>query len=193
MGDDRNTEGSLEAAATTATEQPRLDWLAALYHDHARAVVRAAYRITGSREDAEDVLQTVFGRLAARSRPPELEHRALPYLLRAASNAAIDVVRARPRHAAASLGELPGGAAIDPSPELDRLQSSRELRHRLRDAVAALEPRHAGMFVLRYFEDLDNSTIAELFDTSPGTVAVTLHRVRVRLAEQLGPFLGGSR
>jgi RNA polymerase sigma factor (sigma-70 family) len=52
--------------------------------------------------------------------------------------------------------------------------------------LAELTPRQAEMFVLRYFEGIDNQSIADYFDTTPGTVAVTLHRVRARLAQGLG-------
>jgi len=48
------------------------------------------------------------------------------------------------------------------------------------------------MFTLRYFEGLDNTEIATIFDTTPGTVAVTLHRVRARLMDELSSFLGGT-
>jgi DNA-directed RNA polymerase specialized sigma24 family protein len=48
------------------------------------------------------------------------------------------------------------------------------------------------MFALRYFEDLDNGQIASLFDTTPGTVAVTLHRTRARLLDELSPLMGGA-
>jgi DNA-directed RNA polymerase specialized sigma24 family protein len=47
------------------------------------------------------------------------------------------------------------------------------------------------MFALKYIEGLDNTEIASVFDTTAGTVAVTLHRVRARLMEDLGPYLGG--
>ncbi len=52
--------------------------------------------------------------------------------------------------------------------------------------------RQAEIFVLRYLEDLDNQDIAALLETTPGTVAVTLHRIRERLAAVLAPHLGGS-
>ena len=38
--------------------------LESLFRQHSRRVLSAAYRVTGSRQDAEDVLQTVFLRLA---------------------------------------------------------------------------------------------------------------------------------
>ena len=45
--------------------------------------------------DAEDVLQTVFARLANRAEPPDLTGGALPYLRRAATNAALDIVQSK--------------------------------------------------------------------------------------------------
>jgi len=71
------------------------------------------------------------------------------------------------------------------------MQHGRQAARRLRDALAAMSRRHAEMFALRSLEGLDNGEIATLFDTTPGTVAVTLHRIRERLAGELAPYLGG--
>jgi RNA polymerase sigma factor (sigma-70 family) len=64
------------------------------------------------------------------------------------------------------------------------------LGHALRAALAGLHPRSAGVFALRYFEDLDNDDIARLLDMSKGSVAVTLHRARTRLKDALKPLVG---
>src|SRR2546429_9138497 len=65
-----------------------------LFRSHAR-VLQAAYRVTGSMADAEDVAQSVFLRLArgdiASRRITHLES----YLQRSAVNAALDLLRAR--------------------------------------------------------------------------------------------------
>ena len=53
-------------------ELPPAEVLAALYEEHARQVLAAAFRVTGSRQDAEDVLQTVFLRLMRRWNQLEL-------------------------------------------------------------------------------------------------------------------------
>ena len=69
--------------------------LAELYERHYATVFRAALRVTGNRSDAEDVLQIVFLRVAAR--PGDVEDVAMPaaYFKRAAVNAAVDVLRRR--------------------------------------------------------------------------------------------------
>jgi len=191
MSDERNEEGHVEAAALTADPVAPLEWLEPLYRDHSGDVFRSAYRITGSVADAEDVVQTVFLRLARRESSPDLSRGPLPYLRRAATNAALDVMSSRRTRRATSLELVGEQMTSDPEPLPDRLQIGRQLRDRLRSAVAKLSRRSAEMFVLRYFEDRDNTEIAEMMGTTPGTVAVTLHRARARLAEELRPELGG--
>jgi RNA polymerase sigma-70 factor (ECF subfamily) len=150
---------------------------------HQDRVFRAAYRVTGSRSDAEDVLQTVFLRLLKHRHDFASVDDAGNYLYRAGVNAALDLVRARKTAAAAPLAEQP---AAGDTWKPDRGHHSPELREHLRDAVAQLHPTAAEMFVLRYFEGYDNAEVAKLMDTSEGTVAVTLHRTRARLQKELG-------
>ncbi len=191
MVEDR--EDRVEAAIVTPAAPEPAHWLEPLYREHAAAVVQAAYRVTGNAADAEDVLQTVFARLARRLEPPDLGPGAGAYLRRAATNAALDIVQSRRVRSSSDLAEAPTAALRDTAPDPDHLQLSRELRDRLRDALGTLNRRGAEMFALRYLEGLDNRQIADLLDTTPNTVAVTLHRVRGRMQEALAPYLGGSR
>lgn len=192
MDEDRREEERVEAALVD-THPDTVPWLEPVYREHASAVLRTAYRVTGNVDDAEDVLQTVFLRLARRDAPPQFEHGPLPYLRRAATNAALDIVQSRRVRTTSPLAEVPDHLITDQGPPPDRLQVGRELRHRLRDALGSLNRRHAEMFVLRYFEGLGNVEIARQYGTSPSTVAVTLHRIRSRLADLLSPYMGGEQ
>jgi RNA polymerase sigma-70 factor (ECF subfamily) len=60
--------------------------LESVFLEHQRRVFRAAYRITGNAQDAEDVLQTVFLRLHRQGDAASLENPS-SYLYRAAINA----------------------------------------------------------------------------------------------------------
>jgi RNA polymerase sigma factor (sigma-70 family) len=102
------------------------------------------------------------------------------------------MIDARRTRAAAPLEDVATQVADTRSPAPDRQHAGRELRATLRRAVATLGRRSAEMFVLRYFEELDNREIAEMYETTPGTVAVTLHRARARLMDQLQAYLGGE-
>ena len=192
MVDERDVEEPVQAALADKPTDPT-QWLEPVYREHARAVIQAAYRVTGNAEDAEDVLQTVFTRLARRRTPPDLSAGALPYLRRAAVNAALDLVQSKRAKTSVPFDGATEAVTSDPAPHPDHIQHGRELQQQLRRALAGLSRRSAEIFTLRYFEDLDNQTIAATLGTSPGTVAVTLHRVRERLKNELAPALGGSR
>ncbi|HKW75328.1 MAG TPA: sigma-70 family RNA polymerase sigma factor [Terriglobales bacterium] len=157
--------------------QPHRAALADLFHQQKDRVFRSAYRITGNSSDAEDVLQTVFLRLAGQESVGEI--RNLPaYLHRSAVNAALDVLRRRTE--TASLETEPCQADLKLVQRTDR---DLELRDWLRRALSRLNPRWAEMFVLRFVEDYSNHEIARMMGTSSAVVAVLLHRTRARLKE----------
>ena len=51
-----------------------------LFNSHHEKVLKAAYRVTGNLQDAEDVLQTVFLRLLKRKDRPDLGANSAAYL-----------------------------------------------------------------------------------------------------------------
>ena len=142
------------AAVTEAAGDERSD-LERVFVAHQARVFRAAYRITGNAQDAEDVLQSVFLRLARQE------------------EGALDVANA--------------------SSYLYRAQEAAEIRHWLRRALAALSPRAAEVFALRYLEGEANRDIARLLGISRVSVAVSLHRTRQRLQSELGQWKKGRR
>ena len=137
------------------------------------------------------MLQTVFTRLARRTEQPDFSIGSRAYLRRAATNAALDIVQSRRVKDGVPLEIAGAGANRDPAPDPDRQHLGRELHDHLRSALTRISRRGAEIFALRYFEDLDNAEIAEMLGTSTNTVAVTLHRTRARLKEEMGPLLGG--
>ena len=159
-----------------------LDELEGLFQAHHRLVFGAAFRITGNAADAENVLQTVFLRLAGRHRAaPRLEN-CESYLRRAAINAALDVLRARRAEDSVPLDD----SQPDPSqPERG------DLKDFLRRSLAKLSPEAAEVFALRFFEGHSNREIARLLGMSQVRVAVTLHRARRRLQKEISSYLGG--
>jgi RNA polymerase sigma-70 factor (ECF subfamily) len=188
MVDDDDEVSRVEAAQAISLEP--LEWLEPIYRSHAREVLQAAYRVTGNPDDAEDVLQTVFLRLARMEVTPDFSKGAGAYLRRAATNAALDLVQSRYAKSSTPIDGITNPLSSDDAgPE--RRHFSVELQGLLRRAIAKLGARGAEVFVLKYFEGMDNRSIAQLLDTTPGTVAVTLHRTRSRLMDELASYLGG--
>lgn len=180
---------------TEPTEPPgELETLFQAHHDR---VFRTAHRITGSPADAEDVLQTVFLRLAKGAKKGaesgaetyDLSENPAAYLSRAAINASLDLVRSRGRAKSVGLDEVEAGALASRFRNPEAEHADRELQMLIRQAVAGLGKTAGEMFVLRYYEGYDNQEIAKLLDTSQMVVGVVLHRARTRLRKEIGHFL----
>jgi RNA polymerase sigma-70 factor (ECF subfamily) len=188
--------GGMAAAVPAFTSR---DAMAELFRLHHRRVLVAAYRITGSMADAEDVAQAVFLRVMTGGDLPV--ENVGSYLYRAAANGALDVLR---RRKVAGKEELEDGdgtgigtgigmrlASPGASPEAEA--SGRELGAMLRVAISELPARAAEMFALRYLEDIGNREIAGMMGTSQAVVAVTLHQARAKLKKRLRELEGVRR
>lgn len=162
-----------------------------VFRTHHTCVLRAAYRVTGSMADAEDVAQVVFLRLARGTVDHSRISNLQGYLHRSAVNAALDLLRSRGHRESVPV-ETAENLQSNPSLSPERSHSSSEMKQLLRRELAQLNPRAAEMFTLRYVEGLDNPEIAEMMKTSQAVVAVTLHRTRARLKKSLHEFRKGA-
>src|SRR5881392_3065404 len=84
----------MAAPVEAATPPPAPD-LEHIFREHHGLVFRAAYRVTGNANDAEDVLQTVFLRMLKRDAAAEPVANMASFLHRSAVNAALDLMRTR--------------------------------------------------------------------------------------------------
>ncbi len=161
-----------------------------IFDEHHERVLHAAYRVTGSQSDAEDVLQTIFLRLLRRQDPPGPPETLGPYLYRAAVNAALDLLRRRKRARVVPLEGRVEDTSKDPSPGPDQRQGRGEIREQLRHGLANVSERAAEVFTLRYIEGFSNKEIAALLGTSQTAIGVTLHRTRSQLRKELATYVG---
>jgi RNA polymerase sigma-70 factor (ECF subfamily) len=150
------------------------------FREYARLIYRTAYGVTGSREDAEDVLQSVFLRLLRRefAGPPGRNMKA--YLYRAAVNLSLDTLRSHRRHPSVEDAESVGALEDQPGPAIDNA-----LHCRLYEAIAMLKPDTAEIVILRYVHDYSDAEIAKMLGVSRGTIALKLFRSRARLKKLL--------
>jgi len=65
-----------------------------LFREHSTMVYRTAYGVTGSPEDAQDILQTVFLKWLRRDPIRDLQQNPKAYFYRAAVNMSIDTLKA---------------------------------------------------------------------------------------------------
>jgi RNA polymerase sigma-70 factor (ECF subfamily) len=156
-----------------------------LFREHYQLVYRTAYSITGTRQDAEDVLQTIFLRLLKRELPPDLKTHAKQYLYRSAVNTALSIVRTRQRQRLT--GDVDGLAIASPETDRDRRES---IEQSLIDAMAQLPSQTLELVILRYEHNYSDAEIAKMLRKSRASIAVSLYRARARLRKLLGAALG---
>jgi RNA polymerase sigma-70 factor (ECF subfamily) len=151
-----------------------------IYRQHSPMVYRTARAVTGSAEDAEDVLQTIFLKLIRQEFSSQLKKNARAYLYRTAVNMSLDMLRARRRrtftHEVEQL-ETPVSVASGPFDD--------ELHKRLNDALAELSPEAVQIMILRYVHNYSDAEISKLLGTSRGAIALRLFRLRTRLKKVL--------
>jgi RNA polymerase sigma-70 factor (ECF subfamily) len=174
---------------TVPSTMPELE---SLFREHHDRVFRAAYRITGSIVDAEDVLQTIFLRLSRRQGDVSLEPNPASYLHRAAINASLDLMRQRGRSESIPIDDVVPSLTANHKLNPESQRANRELRAKIRQAISKLGEKSAEMFVLKYFEGYDNQEIARKMGTSAMVVGVLLHRARTRVKKEVGDFLEGG-
>jgi RNA polymerase sigma-70 factor (ECF subfamily) len=169
--------------STVTMSKPTADHsqeFAGLFREHYLLVYRTACVITGSPEDAEDVLQTIFLRLMRRSAPPDIRKNPKGYFYRAAVHLSLDTIHSRRREVLTS-----DFSAIEGHIRAESPISQFTLDQRLIQALAKLTPRAVEIVTLRYVHDYKEPDIAKLLRISRGTVAVTLFRARGRLRKLL--------
>jgi RNA polymerase sigma-70 factor (ECF subfamily) len=175
-------------AAPERVHRPDLEHFEQAYRAYAPLVYRTAWGVLGSREDAEDVLQTVFLKLLRREYPPDLKGNPQAYLYRAAVTVSLDCLKARRRRPV--LVEHPEG--VDAAAFHPRARFDDDTHHRLFEAIAQLTAEAAEVVLLRYMQGRSVVEIAKALGVSRTVVAVRLFRARARLKTLLRPPAGRS-
>jgi RNA polymerase sigma-70 factor (sigma-E family) len=138
-----------------------------------RALLRAAYLLTGNRADAEDLVQAALAKTYLAW--DRIEDRAAldGYVRRAMVNTHISWWRRR-RLEEFPTDEVPDQAVADHSAGSDMQES-------LRRAIARLPQRMRDAVMLRYYEDMTEAEVAEVLGVSLGTVKSTVSRAVAKL------------
>jgi RNA polymerase sigma-70 factor (ECF subfamily) len=173
----------MSTAMAQISQQSSRRELEELFRQHYQLVYRTAYSVTGSHQDAEDVLQTIFLRLLKRQAQTDFKARPERYLYRSAVNESLTIVRKRQRQRLTDDVE-----SLDVAQQ-EKPNDNEVLEQNLIDAMATLHPRSVEMLILRYEHNYTDAEIGKLLGKSRGTVAVTLFRARTRLRKLLGAKL----
>ena len=185
---------------------------ATLFERHRGELRVHCYRMLGSLEDSEDLVQETFLRAWRKRASFGSDGRSAfrPWLYRIATNACLDVLRSRPRRVVPPQVASPGDPAAPPSPPVDlpwlqpypdRLLEPAAPTEDEPDAAAVaretielafiaaiqhLPPRQRAVLILRDVLGWSAKDAAALIDASVNSVNSALQRARATLRQQLG-------
>lgn len=150
-----------------------------------------AFRMTGNRQEAEDVVQETFLRVYKNLERYDENQKFSTWIYRIATNLCIDRLRKRRAvyslDAASSEHEGLDGYAMLPSddrtPESELLLS--ETQKIIHEAIETLPVKYKSVMVLRYLQDLSLQEISDVLDMPVTTVKTRVHRGREFMRKKL--------
>jgi len=159
-------------------------------------------RMTGNREQAEDIFQETFKRVHEKAHTFRGEG-FKSWLFTIGTRVAIDALRKRKRQPVVSLNQSVGCAdgncdelgAVTPADGCDPGQEAEiaEQKEQVRLAVEELPTKQRATLVLAYYQQLSYPEVAEVLGCSTGTVKVEMSRALRTLAQRLPDVSGVAK
>jgi RNA polymerase sigma-70 factor (ECF subfamily) len=181
-----------ESEATTPFDEARFnDLMKATY----RKVFNMAYRLAGSRSDAEDLTQEAFVRAFRSFRDYEGDRPFENWIYRIVTRLFLDLLRSRRRRVTAVSYDAPltgvhgdenlffEQADARPNPEGHVMAD--KLSEEIERALASLAPEQRLLVTLADIEGLPYSEISAILDKPVGTVRSRLHRAHKHLRARI--------
>jgi RNA polymerase sigma-70 factor (ECF subfamily) len=173
------------------------DAFQALVDKYSREVYNLALRILRQQQDAEDIVQETFLSVIEHLVDFREESKFRTWLVRIATNHALNVLRKRRGITAMPAERGPEDEGL-PHPEFiapwkynpEEIADRSETREVVEKALERLDEKHLAAFVLRDLEGLSTEETAEALGISETNVRVRLFRARLVLREELTRAFG---
>jgi RNA polymerase sigma-70 factor, ECF subfamily len=147
-------------------------------------VVSLAYKMTKDYDEAADIAQNVFMKMARNIWRYDEKKKFYTWLYRITVNAAIDHMRKHNRHRHEPLENFPDiRDKIRSSPDFSFHR--RELQGHIDRAAETLNDKQRSAFLLRDVEGCKVDDVASILDMPEATVRWYLHRARARIRKEL--------
>jgi RNA polymerase sigma-70 factor (ECF subfamily) len=154
------------------------DAFAALVVRYQRPLYNAAFWILRNAEDASDVAQIVFLRVAERLGEYDPQHKFFSWIYRIAVNESLNLLRRKSREEELDEEiELPAGESANPEWQVAEGQQAL----RVRAALMSMSMSDRMVLTLRHFSECSYEEIAHILDLDVKTVKSRLYEARLRL------------
>ena len=160
-----------------------------LVERHSRSVFRLAFRMTGSQQDAEDVVQETFVRAYQQLARFESRSHFATWLYRIGFNCAIDQLRSRPKREAAQAPEMLNELApVSSGPTSEDLVFAGQIGARVQEALASLSEQERAAFLMRHFHGCSIEEICGALGLKTNAAKHSIFRAVKKMRAQLQPL-----
>jgi RNA polymerase sigma-70 factor (ECF subfamily) len=165
---------------------------AELWNRHSNTAFKVAYRITGRREDAEDVIQDAWMKAYVHLNTFDGRAKFSTWLTRIAINSSLMILRRRRARAETSMEVTDGDTwqhweIADQTKNVEELYARHERVEHLRRAICRLQPTLRTVVEIHQSNDRSLKEVAELAGISVAATKSRLLRARKLLRESLCP------
>ena len=168
-------------AAFRAGDRQAYDRIVERYRGPVRAL---AYQMTHDYDEAADIAQEVFVKMAKNIDRYDEKRKFYTWLYRITVNAAIDHIRRGRRHKHESLDSIPDvEEGPDANPEMTFLRQ--RIQEHIHEAANKLNEKQRSAFLLRDVGGRKVDDVAGIMNMPEATVRWYLHRARARIRKEL--------
>lgn len=167
-----------------------------LVHPHVSALYQTAFKLTGSRVDAEDIVQDTLVKLYPKTHDLKQVKELRPWLITVVYHQFIDHCRRQQRNPVSLVNRMES-AQFDPVeglhcpyPGPDRQAGAMQQSELVLNALNELERDTRALVVMHLMEGFTLEELTGVFNVPLGTLKSRMHRARSRLKKQLSvePF-----
>jgi RNA polymerase sigma-70 factor (ECF subfamily) len=147
-----------------------------------RPIYNAAFWMLRNAEDANDIAQVVFLKVAEHLDDYDSQHRFFSWIYRIAVNESLNLLRRNGHEEALDDEiELPGAESANPEWQVSEAERSKHIQR----ALMSMSTNDRTVLTLRHFSECSYQEIAQILDLDEKTVKSRLFEARHRLRELL--------
>ena len=161
----------------------RTNGIEGIYRRHVQTVYRVCYSYLGSAADAEDAVQATFMKLVEHPRSFESEEHEKAWLIVAAKNHCLDVLKSAAHSRVVTLDENVPEPSVEDEVFADEPSE-------VMQAIRRLPEKYKDVLFLFYYEGRQTDEIARMLGSPPSTIRNRLADARALLKRELE---GGGR
>jgi RNA polymerase sigma-70 factor (ECF subfamily) len=159
-----------------------------LVERYKKKIYLTAYRFVQNHEDADDLSQEAFIKAYQFRHKFRGDSSFYTWVYRIVVNLSINFVRREHRSRGISIEEVKS-SITEPRSTPEKDYRNRRIRERLYEGISHLPPKQRLVFMLRQFDGLSHSEIAEMLNKSEGAVKANYFHAVHKLQRYLQEFL----